>query len=291
MAGKVKLDILKSLHSQGYTDKQLSIYFNVPNQWISIKRRSLNLIENKKSTEIKELSETENQIILGSLLGDGHLRKDTQSIRAGTKGKLVHCEAQKQYLEWKHQELRRLSSIIKEGKNKNRNKTKEFKIFSFQLNTNHCLNYYYNLFYDNNRKKHISIEIIEKLSTLGLAIWFMDDGCKIASGGYNLFTNGFNKEEQEKILPILSSKFGLKLTLHKNFNKEYNKTYYFIYISAQSAKRFENLIEPYIVECMRYKLHKKEFKYKIYEEKNEILTNSLMKSVEEKKLTTNETFI
>ena len=59
---KVDNVTLQKLHEQGLSDKELSQYFNVPNQWISIKRRKLNLIENKNSTKLKNLNNEEHEI-------------------------------------------------------------------------------------------------------------------------------------------------------------------------------------------------------------------------------------
>jgi len=98
---------------------------------------------------------------------------------------------------------------------------------------------------------------------LGLAVWYMDDGSKLASGGYNIFTNSFLKEELDEIIPILSNKFNLKVTIHKRPNKKNNGMYYILYISVKSANIFETLIEPYMIESMKYKLNKKIYKYNI----------------------------
>jgi len=111
--GKVNNDLLLQKHIEGLTDKELSEFFNVPNQWISIKRRKIGLVENKKSTLIKSLTPKEEQIILGHILGDGHLKKGSYSKRCGTSGTIVHGPKQEEYIKWKIKELNRLVTPLK----------------------------------------------------------------------------------------------------------------------------------------------------------------------------------
>jgi len=255
---KVDNVTLQKLHQQGLSDKELSQYFNVPNQWISIKRRKLNLIENKNSTKLKKLNNEEHEILIGLLLGDGHLIKNCHSRRCGTSGSVVHGLSQKEYIEWLNLKLQRLSTSIRIEHNFNKARNCIESRYAFNFNTHACLNDYYYLFYDEEKKKHITKEIIEQLTPLSLAIWFMDDGAKINSGGYNLFTNGFSKEEQELILPLLQQKFELLITLNRS-----SKGHSILYISARSAKHFESIISPYIIDFMRYKLHNKIYKNKV----------------------------
>lgn len=257
----VNTEMFIQKYEEGLTDSELSLYFNIPNQYVSIKRRELNLYENRLSNKIKELTYEEEQVLLGLILGDGHLIKMGHTYKSNTSGKMVHCIKQKEYIEWKQHKLSRIASSVKYT-TFNSVKNGLCERYESNINSHRCLNKYYDLFYDSNKKKHIKREVIELLEPLGLAVWFMDDGCKLSSGGYNIFTNNFNIDELNDIITIMSRKFNLKITLHKRRHKKTNNIYNIIYISATSAKIFENLIDPYVIDSMKYKLHKKVYKYR-----------------------------
>lgn len=74
---------------------------------------------------------------------------------------------------------------------------------------------------------------------------FMDDGSKIAQS-YTIATNCFGKEEIKKFQKFLLDTFNIATSLHKQ-----NR----LYINKKSRKHFESLISPYIIDCMKYKLH------------------------------------
>ena len=73
---------------------------------------------------------------------------------------------------------------------------------------------------------------------------YMDDGYKTQCS-YGIATNCFTIEELNKFRIFLLEKFNLETSIHKG-----NR----LYILAKSAKRFTELISPYICNCMKYKL-------------------------------------
>ena len=79
---------------------------------------------------------------------------------------------------------------------------------------------------------------------IALAYWFMDDGTN--SG--QIATNCFSFEEVKLLSNWLENKFGIITTIHKNLRD------YTLYIVASSRFEFENLISPYIIPSMKYKL-------------------------------------
>lgn len=73
----------------------------------------------------------------------------------------------------------------------------------------------------------------------------MDDG----SYKGDLSTNSFNEYENDLLVSFLKEKFNINS--HKRINK---LNQYIIQIEASSRRDFENLISPYFVETMKYKL-------------------------------------
>ena len=73
----------------------------------------------------------------------------------------------------------------------------------------------------------------------------MDDGSK-QSSGYQLCTMGFSESDLLLIQEFFKEKFDIDTTIFKNKS---------IYIVSKSKEKFENLIKPYIIPSMLYKLH------------------------------------
>lgn len=106
--------------------------------------------------------------------------------------------------------------------------------------------------------KRLPEDIEEVLSPLSLAIWIGDDGClhkktenNIDYYSYRLHTEGFKKEDTEKLLTILQTKFGLTGNIRKRENCEG----YIINIGTKnSVSKLSSLIAPYLINSMRYKV-------------------------------------
>ena len=106
-----------------------------------------------------------------------------------------------------------------------------------------------------NGKKGISPSLIKNhLTEIGLAYWFMDDGGKL---DYNknsknkslvLNTQSFTEKEVEMMAKELAHKFNLECEVKSNKGKKV------IVIRKNSFPLFYNLIIPYVIPEMRYKL-------------------------------------
>lgn len=121
------------------------------------------------------LSEREEQILIGTLLGDGHLELNGGNTRL----KVDHCERHKDLVLWKHRELRTIACgeprrlVVFDSRT-----GRSYKHFRFETRTIVDLNPYRKLFYPDG-KKCVPSDISKMLTTpLGLAVWYMDDGHK-----------------------------------------------------------------------------------------------------------------
>jgi hypothetical protein len=116
-----------------------------------------------------------------------------------------------------------------------------YKYLSFSTKSLQEFNRLHSLFYIN-RKKIVSIEIENLLTPIGLAYWIMDDGSRVNTG-FNLNTNGFERTHVEILTNVLFNKFNLNCSVQSR-----NR----IYIEKFHASI--NIIEPYIIPSMLYKL-------------------------------------
>jgi hypothetical protein len=87
--------------------------------------------------------------------------------------------------------------------------------------------------------------IINHLTPIGLAYWFMDDGGKLdyssnEGKGIVFNTHSFTEEEVQQMCIELKDKFGLQSYL------KFNKSKPIIGISGNSYEQFLDLVQPYI---------------------------------------------
>ncbi|MBU0978793.1 MAG: hypothetical protein ABIJ03_00290 [Patescibacteria group bacterium] len=175
-------------------------------------------------------------ILLGSIIGDSYIYP---------LGKVCfdHSARQKDYLVWKHTELKSIAypkiSCVKRFDKRTKKQTISWRFF---------LKQYFRplrqLFYING-KKVIPKDLKGWLSPLLLAVWYMDDG-HLDRGKYPLFaTEGFSETDVKYLSEILYTEHGLKsiVTSKKRLR-----------IISQSKQRFFQLIEPFIHPNLKYKL-------------------------------------
>jgi len=186
-------------------------------------------------------------ILLGTLLGDA-------SLQTYTKGKtyrlrFLQSDDHREYL-W------HLYSIFKDycGTEPKFQVTKQnYKRWYFNTKTYDCFLEFSNIFYYENKKilnyKEYDYKIYEYCSPRSLAYWYMDDGYKRKNSNSGLLcTDNFSYEELEFLKELLNNKFNIHVSFHK---KGPNHR---IYIPSKSFNNFRNLIKPYIIESMKYKL-------------------------------------
>jgi hypothetical protein len=102
-----------------------------------------------------------------------------------------------------------------------------------------------------NRKKVVPSNIHRWLNPISLAVWFMDDGGTEESG-YRLHTENFLLSDVKILQKALGTVFNLQANIRKDMKP--NGTLYYLYIPAESRTRFQEIVVPYIIPTMMYKL-------------------------------------
>jgi len=201
-------------------------------------------IENYKK-ELK-LTQRQRQIIVGKLLGDGHL--ESQNNERTYRLKVEHSLKQKEYVDWFYQEFK--DWIL--SKPKKKEQIVKGKLYhKYWVNTLSCgsFRFYAQQFYKD--KKKVVPKLIHRwLTPLSLAVWFMDDG-SIKSKNHRariINTQGFEKREILRLIKTLNDKFGLQCKLRKQ------KEGYQIMILAESADEFAKIIKSHLHSSMKYKI-------------------------------------
>lgn len=202
----------------------------------------------KKVLVMVQLNFEQDQLIIGTLLGDACVEKNGTNCRI----KFDHSVAQEQYLLWKHNKLANVATKMRSSDVLDSRTGKIYSHVLFNTKSNEIFNRYRELFYRGG-KKVVPKRVVDYLkSPIALATWYLDDGAKRTDcNALRIHTNSYSRDEQLILVEMLHANFGLKVKLHKVKNEEY-----VIYISSSEAKQFCRIIEPVVREipCMKYKL-------------------------------------
>ena len=189
------------------------------------------------SRDFVALTPEQKALIIGCVLGDGHLRK-----LEGRKHALLeinHSYKAKDYVDWKYKLLK---NIVKSPPKQRRYGNRI--AYRFTTRQHPYLTKLHNQFYQGRKK------VIPKgftLTPLSLAVWFMDDGSCTQKGDVYLNSQQFDLQSQRRLLHALRQ-LGIRARLNKD------KKYYRIRILKESLPRFWEVVAPYIHPSMEYKL-------------------------------------
>jgi len=205
-----------------------------------------------RSREIEEykktllISKRQKDILIGVMLGDGHLEQLHTPTLARLK--IQHSIKQKSYTDWIYNEFRnwvRSKPRIREIKGFGRTHgTYEFSTYGHKLLGNFQRRFY------NNKEKIVPDNLDKDVNPLVLAIWFMDDGSIKSKKHKGVFlnTHGFNIESIKKLRQMLKNSFAIHSTTKDDKKGKQ------IYLGGENGENFIKLIERYIIPSMRYKI-------------------------------------
>lgn len=185
-------------------------------------------------------------LLIGLLIGDG-------TISNNNVFKIAHCEAQKDYLEWKINQLK--SCGIRNNGIKSYIKTKGFNIgvpvYYTQLNTIHFIKVLRRVFYK--RKKIIgNRKLLNRLSAKEIAIWYMDDGhINIRKdegrpcGFYIKISTCEPKQEVQTIIDYFKEQWNINFYMYHEGKKEDS---YSLCCGTKEGLKFIDIIKPYVLQ-------------------------------------------
>lgn len=186
---------------------------------------------------VGSLTQLQESLIIGTLLGDGYIRKLKGCRDAFLE--INHSYTQKEYVDWKCNVLKNLTTSKPKTRYGRGNRI-AYRFYTKQLPE---LTDIMNMFYVGNKKVIPDI----KLDPTILAIWFMDDGSRCREGDVYLNTQQFDKSDQYRLLKSLKL-LGLDARLNKD------KEYYRIRFMKSSMPRLHDLIGEYVIPSMKYKI-------------------------------------
>jgi hypothetical protein len=204
----------------------------------------MNTKEIREKKKDLKLSKRQRELVVGLLLGDGHL--ETQNGGRTYRLKVEHCAAQREYLEWIAREFK---DWLLSGRYEKRKGTKT--VYGFTTVSHPAFRFYGAQFYQEGKKR--IPPLIKKLMTqLSLAIWFLDDGSAKSSKHQSLVIHslGYTKKDLGSVQDALKS-FGIECSLHKQRNGSHR-----LYFPHKSSLVIERFVRPVLndVPTLAYKV-------------------------------------
>jgi recombination protein RecA len=190
------------------------------------------------------LTSRQREILVGLLLGDGHLEK--QNALGWARLKVEHSVRQIEYVTWKYSEwsgwvLTPPASRLKG----NRLGTQSMNV-GFATVAHPELGEFRNRFYEG--RKVVPPDLT--LTPLALAVWFMDDGSRKSRScrGLYLNTQAFRPDEVTMLQWFLERDFSIRTSLRAQLDGLQ------MYIPSGEVNGFVSIVDPYVIQEMKYKL-------------------------------------
>ena len=251
-----KVAIPKEKLIELYVDKKMTTHeiaqiYDVDRTTISNRLKEFNIDSNpsiRKYYLLKEdpLTKDQKDLIVGSTLGDASVIRPKGS--ANSYFKIAHCEKQRDYIFWKKEILGNLVNVVSKHEDKRGNSI----MYQFNTLRHKELNFYRNLFYQNN-KKVIVPNIGNYLTPLGLTAWYLDDGNRISKGVCCKFsTDGFSYNENVILANTLKANFDLNVKICEY--ERHSTKFYYLLLNKRNFMSLTEIIKDYVIDSMKYKL-------------------------------------
>lgn len=193
------------------------------------------------------LNEDQLQIIYGSYLGDGCIER---TVNDRFRLRLIHCEKQKSYCEWKAHMFNSTNKVKRIEENSGYSNKPAYYFQTRIFDSIH------GVFPVN--KKEVPKWLIDKLDERGIAIWYMDDG--------SIYTKTLKDGKVSRYANIHSNNYGIET--HKLFQEKFRQfgidvniriakeKYLYLNFNKENTNKLLLLIEKYIPEScnMQYKI-------------------------------------
>lgn len=195
--------------------------------------------ESNKFQILKSLNSDQEQILLGSFLGDGRISNHGLNRY---RLRVIHGKKQEAYCEWKASMFN--SNLVQIEKNGIAKKP--------------AVNFCSKMIGISNKfpksKTTCPQWILDKLDARGLAIWFMDDGSFVANNA-RISTCSFDEDSQIRFVKKLKSMgIDCRYTFYKSQSKlKKHEGYFYLIFNKKGYEKLNELILPYIHENIAYK--------------------------------------
>ena len=232
---KTNTEIAQELHMSPMTSRK----------YTKILGKNTNSIKVKSiDTEPLKLTTEQEEVLYGSLLGDMSLSTTSKLYRVC----ITHGGEQEEYFDHKCKIFNNILGKINKTPRYDKRTQKYYNRYTVRLLAHPEFKKLHDLMYIGGVKT-VTIEWLNHITARGLAFWFMDDG---TNSGV-IATNCFTIKECELIQTWFKNKWDIDCTIQAT---RYKKGFqYTIYIKTCSRKKFYDLVYPYFIPSMLYKIN------------------------------------
>lgn len=239
-----------NLYNRGYNDYDIARRMNLSDSTIFRWRKSKGLKPNKRRelSRNKEIIPTQEQIeiLTGTLLGDSSLQFYPNYRWRTPKFKCDHGDHQKEYAYLLYSKLQSLGSSIRKYSRLDKRTGKEYTSYCVTTSSNPYFFSMYNQLYVTG-KKEICSDFLKNFTIKSLAYLYMDDGYADQKTAY-ICTDSFSENSKKILVKYIEDNFDLHFSI-VNHGK-----FYRLRLSQYDFPRFKELVGPYIIESLKYKL-------------------------------------
>ena len=167
---------------------------------------------------------------------------------------ITHCDKQKAYVLHKYKIFKYLC------KTPPKKKDRKYPVWYFNTLSSSNLKEILSMFWSGN-VRGVPHNVVDLVTERSLAYWFMDDGgceyvsiaprLKTRNSVILLSTDRYRESEVDLLIDMLDIKFGI---ISKKKNSKSMSQRIKIYIGTEFTQKFLDIIEPFIIPSMRYKI-------------------------------------
>lgn len=195
--------------------------------------------------KVKEItfSREQEEVLYGTLLGDAYMTNPAKNNKKHAFLSLEHSTKQQAYCTWKA-ELLGMAYYTRDRYDVRTDKTYHSMVCYSAVSPTY--NDIYKKVYPTGQFKRLNEDILNSIGPLGLAIWYMDDGCTMYEGRRaKLCTERYTLLEQQVIQQWFADKWNLHPTIQEKPSNGTMK--YILVFDVVDTYSLLNIIRPFVV--------------------------------------------
>jgi len=271
--GKIKVteEDFSRDYKAGKTLEEIAETYNITREDLTYLRQLFDInrtsatYQNRIATEVP-LTQRQKEIIYGSLMGDACYRDKKYRNSARFK----QGEMQRDYVLWKYSEMQSVAcyNSLKSEHYCDKRSGHTSTCWRFYTHANSDIEFIIKEFYKD-EKKQITKQILDNLTPLSIAVWYMDDGTadwshytnstkytkgKVGNADLMLCTHSFSEYSCEIIIDFFATKYNIMTRFKQDGISSEGLPKYIVIIERTSNDAFVELIRPYILPMFMYKI-------------------------------------
>ena len=197
--------------------------------------------EVQRPMSTRELTELQQAVLVGTLLGDGSIAKHGLHHRLFVKHKIAH----RALAEWKREVFIDFTTMPLHQFDQRLN-GKLYPCVQFVTRTDPVFSEWRERFYEGKRKV-VPADVDSLVGPVSIATWLMDDGTADRAG-VSFQTHSFEPDEVERLGAMLRTKFEISASVMRN------KGRWILYVPKASLERLRHVVDGHVLPEFAYKL-------------------------------------